>query len=499
MLCSELECPGGFVCGKSNDNPNYGSTSFDNVFYSFLIVFQSVTLEGWSDIQRQMQIAYSIYIPLYFLPLVFIGAFFFLNLTLAVINSKFTEAHSEQQKLEQSAIGVDPSDQGLPDNDQAKEQLSLQQYTLGRKYSKKMIEFLRMRQRSRWQHDRRWEQSPQVQKVLLQKKSERIPHHLQRKASIKIVSKQDVINEQQRIREALAQTMKGPSQSVSEDASQASRSNLDKDIQEFLATNNFKLMWIKHNQRNNPLPYSLENSRVESSNHIKMKGIIDKQKKMDLSLHLEADSLDIDTLIPNKDQLLYEEAKENTSGLKLDDSELGLMGRKKERNGDEVKVPGFDPHGDDTDLITSDSNFELQSDSFSAKDNYLAVVDSARQIRRKRRQKDVSNKFKQMLSTQTLPRVPKCTDHDRNHHLLNEQASNTTADHEKIFIQELMREFNHQRNSKLEQKFRKRARKPLIKIYDEDVEERECIKDVQRFKRESALLKKTKKKDIREL
>ena len=33
----------------------------------------------------------------YFLPLVFIGAFFLLNLTLAVINAKFTEAHHKQQ------------------------------------------------------------------------------------------------------------------------------------------------------------------------------------------------------------------------------------------------------------------------------------------------------------------------------------------------------------------------------------------------------------------
>lgn len=32
---------------------------------------------------------------LYFVPIVFIGSFFLLNLTLAVINSKFTEAHNE--------------------------------------------------------------------------------------------------------------------------------------------------------------------------------------------------------------------------------------------------------------------------------------------------------------------------------------------------------------------------------------------------------------------
>lgn len=37
---------------------------------------------------------------MYFLPLVFIGAFFLLNLTLAVINSSFTEAHNEHQQRE---------------------------------------------------------------------------------------------------------------------------------------------------------------------------------------------------------------------------------------------------------------------------------------------------------------------------------------------------------------------------------------------------------------
>ncbi len=39
---------------------------------------------------------------MYFFPLFFIGAFFLLNLLLAVINSKFTEAHNEhlEQELE---------------------------------------------------------------------------------------------------------------------------------------------------------------------------------------------------------------------------------------------------------------------------------------------------------------------------------------------------------------------------------------------------------------
>lgn len=39
-LCSyHSDCGGGQFCGKSNTNPNYGATNFDNVFFAFLVVF----------------------------------------------------------------------------------------------------------------------------------------------------------------------------------------------------------------------------------------------------------------------------------------------------------------------------------------------------------------------------------------------------------------------------------------------------------------------------
>lgn len=97
LICGDTGagCPGGYFCGKGSENPNYGVTNFDNLFYSFLAVFQCVTLEGWSDVQRQMQQAFATWIWFFFVPLVLIGAFFLLNLTLAVINSKFTEAHKK--------------------------------------------------------------------------------------------------------------------------------------------------------------------------------------------------------------------------------------------------------------------------------------------------------------------------------------------------------------------------------------------------------------------
>jgi hypothetical protein len=87
----EQVCPEGFFCGKKNVNPNFEVTNFDNIFWALLVVFQCITLEGWSDVMVQYQQVYTRFVFLFFFLLVFIGAFFLLNLTLAVINSAFTE------------------------------------------------------------------------------------------------------------------------------------------------------------------------------------------------------------------------------------------------------------------------------------------------------------------------------------------------------------------------------------------------------------------------
>jgi hypothetical protein len=89
-LCGSMnECPEDYFCGKQNANPNFGVTNFDNLMFSLLVVFQCITLEGWSDVMIDFQKSYSFYSFFLFLPIVFIGAFFLVNLTLAVINSSF--------------------------------------------------------------------------------------------------------------------------------------------------------------------------------------------------------------------------------------------------------------------------------------------------------------------------------------------------------------------------------------------------------------------------
>jgi voltage-dependent calcium channel N type alpha-1B len=38
------------ICLEKWEGPNYGITSFDNIIYAMLTVFQCVTMEGWTPI-----------------------------------------------------------------------------------------------------------------------------------------------------------------------------------------------------------------------------------------------------------------------------------------------------------------------------------------------------------------------------------------------------------------------------------------------------------------
>jgi uncharacterized paraquat-inducible protein A len=87
-------CPEGYFCGKQNENPNYGVTNFDNILFGLLCVFQCITLEGWSDNMVMFQQGYSMYSFVYFFLIVIIGAFFLVNLLLAVINSSFSNRNA---------------------------------------------------------------------------------------------------------------------------------------------------------------------------------------------------------------------------------------------------------------------------------------------------------------------------------------------------------------------------------------------------------------------
>ena len=79
------------ICLKTIANPNHGLTNFDNVFYSFLVIFKIISLDNWTDVLLILQNAFNQFIWIYVLLIIIIGNFFLLNIMLAVLKVKFTE------------------------------------------------------------------------------------------------------------------------------------------------------------------------------------------------------------------------------------------------------------------------------------------------------------------------------------------------------------------------------------------------------------------------
>ncbi|XP_024081994.1 voltage-dependent calcium channel type A subunit alpha-1 isoform X1 [Cimex lectularius] len=86
------------VCLEDWEGPNSGITSFDNIGFAMLTVFQCITMEGWTAILYWMNDAIgSSFNWLYFVPLIVLGSFFMLNLVLGVLSGEFAK---EREKVE---------------------------------------------------------------------------------------------------------------------------------------------------------------------------------------------------------------------------------------------------------------------------------------------------------------------------------------------------------------------------------------------------------------
>ncbi|CAG9865175.1 unnamed protein product [Phyllotreta striolata] len=89
---------GNSVCLERWQGPNNGITSFDNIGFAMLTVFQCITMEGWTAILYWMNDAIgSSFNWIYFVPLIVLGSFFMLNLVLGVLSGEFAR---EREKVE---------------------------------------------------------------------------------------------------------------------------------------------------------------------------------------------------------------------------------------------------------------------------------------------------------------------------------------------------------------------------------------------------------------
>nr|CAD7435702.1 unnamed protein product [Timema monikensis] len=75
------------TCHEDWEGPNFGITSFDNIGFAMLTVFQCITMEGWTSILYWTNDALgSNFNWVYFVPLIVLGSFFMLNLVLGVLS-----------------------------------------------------------------------------------------------------------------------------------------------------------------------------------------------------------------------------------------------------------------------------------------------------------------------------------------------------------------------------------------------------------------------------
>ena len=87
-------CPGDEVCGVSSMNPSFGFVSFDNIASAWMIVLQCVTTNSWQDGMFKSMATTGNVAIIYFYSCVMLGAYFLLNLFVAVLKEKFAIATS---------------------------------------------------------------------------------------------------------------------------------------------------------------------------------------------------------------------------------------------------------------------------------------------------------------------------------------------------------------------------------------------------------------------
>ncbi|RWS16656.1 Voltage-dependent calcium channel type A subunit alpha-1-like protein [Dinothrombium tinctorium] len=85
-------------CREVWKGPNEGITSFDNIFFSMLTVFQCITMEGWTAVLYWTNDALgTTWNWIYFVILIILGSFFMLNLVLGVLSGEFAK---ERERVE---------------------------------------------------------------------------------------------------------------------------------------------------------------------------------------------------------------------------------------------------------------------------------------------------------------------------------------------------------------------------------------------------------------
>nr|XP_051691510.1 sodium channel protein type 11 subunit alpha isoform X1 [Oryctolagus cuniculus]XP_051691511.1 sodium channel protein type 11 subunit alpha isoform X1 [Oryctolagus cuniculus]XP_051691512.1 sodium channel protein type 11 subunit alpha isoform X1 [Oryctolagus cuniculus]XP_051691513.1 sodium channel protein type 11 subunit alpha isoform X1 [Oryctolagus cuniculus]XP_051691514.1 sodium channel protein type 11 subunit alpha isoform X1 [Oryctolagus cuniculus]XP_051691515.1 sodium channel protein ty len=87
-------CSKNYTCRLTKFNPDYNYTNFDNFGWSFLAMFRLMTQDSWEKLYQQTLRTAGLYSVFFFVVVIFLGSFYLINLTLAVV----TMAYEEQNR-----------------------------------------------------------------------------------------------------------------------------------------------------------------------------------------------------------------------------------------------------------------------------------------------------------------------------------------------------------------------------------------------------------------
>ena len=79
-------------------NPNFGFTNFDNFGMACLVIFQLITADFWEDVYDKVLMANGYSHIIFFVLIIFLGAFYLMNLVLAVVAVRYELTKSEDDK-----------------------------------------------------------------------------------------------------------------------------------------------------------------------------------------------------------------------------------------------------------------------------------------------------------------------------------------------------------------------------------------------------------------
>ena len=128
---SGLKCPMGQYCAweERRNLPNFGITSFDNMGWAWLTIFQCISMEGWTEVMYHTMDAVSVWSWVYYVLIIILGSFFAVNLALAVLYVHFVGAnavtHDLERRKEQEVAAAEKAAMIVAGNDAVTDEIPL--------------------------------------------------------------------------------------------------------------------------------------------------------------------------------------------------------------------------------------------------------------------------------------------------------------------------------------------------------------------------------------